>query len=149
MFIGFILTISYLLDGHISGESFQVSQSPGQHTRVQLGDVRPMTTGDGVLEFMKHQMALMKQEMKSEFGAGNTREQNMAADFNRLGIEDSSPRSLIHGSSLEIVKAGESPSHTTIPNDFTEVDNTLHPPVNINSHIVKNNIVENSFGRGK
>ena len=107
-----------------------------------------MNTGDGALEFMKHQMALMKQEMESEFGAGNTREQNIATDFNRLAIEDLSPRSF-HGSSLEIVKASESPSHPPISDNVTEEDNTVHRPVNINSHIVKNNIVENSFGRGK
>ena len=108
-----------------------------------------MVTGDGAFEFFQHQITFMKQEMESEFGAGDTREQNIATDSNRLAIEDPSPRSLFHGSPLAIVKAGESASHTTISGDLTEEDNTVRRPVNINSHIVKNNIVKNSFGRGK
>jgi hypothetical protein len=46
---------------------------------------------------------------------------------------------------IKVDKVDKGPKHVTIQGNYTEVDRTVHE-LNFNSHIVANNIVENSFG---
>jgi len=142
--------------GQLSRQSH--GQHLGQHICVQAGDIRQMSGGQFAL--MNKLMAHMKQEMESEFGREDEetfddetarRSQSLSVDFTRLTIEasesSSSPRSpQSHGSSS--TAAGESPRYTTIEGDHTEEDNSVHQ-TDIDSHIVRNNTIINSFGEGE
>ena len=148
------------------------AQSPGQYFNAQSGDVRQMSAVQSAS--MNNEIANVMQEINSEFSRDNeeqntfgpdmysddtpeddaTRSQSLSADFNCLTIEErhgifSSTRSaFIYGSSSTAVRADKNPKHIIIQGDHTEVDNNFYQS-DFDSHKVKNNIIENSFGEGE
>ena len=150
---------------------FPFPQRPGRNLYTQGVDMRPMTPAERA--HMHNEMLQMKQEMDAEFcdeeeeqnAAGpemyndDTPEdempQSLSSDFHRLTISgervSASPRSaLIQGPSPNAVQANRSPRYTNITHitgNYTEVDDRLYQ-YDINSHCVRNNVIENSFGEG-
>ena len=65
-------------------------------------------------------------------------------NLNAIGVSATQAHTQVSSSSPNNVQASESARHIIIHGDHTEVDNSVHK-FNLNSHIVANNVIENSF----
>lgn len=138
-----------------------IAQVPGQYVQTQRGDIRRMTAEEreSIKQWMSQHLNddVSKDQEGSETIEDDTSEAEMPAttraqshspDSKRLTIDQSvSPSALsvvVHGSSPNTVKAGESPNHVIIHGDYTKVDTNVFRR-NLNSHKVGDNIVIKSF----